>query len=94
MLMTQKGTLHIYTLMFLYSMNVWKPILESVVAHVHLSVRCHIFIGIPDVEFIEIKFCESMVKLIILLIKIPCIRMALFVIPGSISTDVSAIKVF
>jgi len=34
-------------------------------ASVHLSVWCHIFVGIPNVEFIQITFCESMVKLII-----------------------------
>ena len=52
--------------MFIYSLNVSKAILKSVVASVHLSVWCHIFIGIPNVEFIQIIFCESMVKLIIL----------------------------
>jgi hypothetical protein len=38
MLITQKVMLHIYSLMFLYSLKVLKAILKSVVASVHLSV--------------------------------------------------------
>jgi hypothetical protein len=65
----QKGMLQNYTIMFFYSLNVLKAILKSVVASVHLSVWSHIFIGIPHVEFIQIIFCESIIKLIILPMK-------------------------
>jgi hypothetical protein len=67
--MTQKGMLQIYTIIFLYSLNDRKAFLKSVVASVRLSVWSHIFIGIPHVEFIQIMFCESILKLIILPMK-------------------------